>query len=879
MVGRIRRAPSRTGGRRGIDRGPLHQRTRLPGLLGRIAGVWLVALCLSLGLLSAPAWGGTTYVDGISDQSLPHWDTSFSEYFSPYWIGGGHIKYARYFTPWNVMKAGNAYYSGLSEWYSDAQAMGLTPVIALTTLGSPLPGSAAEYKEYVEKLLAKFPVPYLEAWNEPNGGGGPSAANAAEYWKKANTVCSAHSCTAIAGDFLDSQSNLVEYEQAYVSALGSTKPAIWGFHPYYSVKERDNQPTDEFAEFLPNKGAGAQIWFTEVGAYKCEYYGGKKEEFSEAEQASRAYWLTSSLMPEIKPTHVFYYEFMFKEGQSPPCNSESADTALYVPSSDPYAPNAPRAAASDIFSNVEVPAGYTGAASVANAESATLTGSVYPGGENTSHYHFEYGTSTSYGSTSAEGNAGSNFGRSEASMGITSLREGTTYHYRIATWNVVGKSTLSYGVDKTFTTPRRPGVSPSSASSISEERATLNGTVNPYGLDTHYYFQYGTSTSYGLTAPAPPGNDVGSGNSALPVSIDVTPLEPGIVYHYRLVASSSAGVTYGSDVMFTTFSVESSPRWVVRNPVTSDTWVYYVNSKSEIAEWNWDTAGWAGGAIGGSVAAGTSPSVIHDPTTGDTWVYYVNSKSEIAEWNWDTAGWAGGAIGGSVAAGTSPSVIHDPTTGDTWVYYVNSKDEIAELNWDTAGWQSGTIGGSVKPGTSPTVIHNPTTGDTWVYYVNSRSEIAEWNWDTAGWAGGAIGGSVASGTSPSVIHDPTTGDTWVYYVNSRSEIAEWNWDTAGWAGGAIGGSVAAGTSPSVIHDPVTGDTWVYYVNSRSEIAELNWDTAGWQGGAIGGSAKTGASPSVIHDPVLGDTWVYYMNSKGEIAEWNWDTVGWQGGTL
>jgi hypothetical protein len=605
------------------------------GYTRRVLGVCLATFCLSLALASPSAQAGTSYVDGISDQSLPHWDKGFSEFFSPYWVGDGHIRYARYFTPWNVMKAGNSYYSGLSEWYTDAKAMGLTPVIALTTLGSPLPSSSAEYKEYVEKLLAKFPVPYLEAWNEPNGGGGPSAASAAEYWTKANTACSTRSCTAIAGDFLDSQSNLVEYEIAYVNALGSSRPSIWGFHPYYSVKERDNQPTDQFVSLLPGEGSGAQIWFTEVGAYKCEYVNGKKEEYSEETQASRAEWLTNSLMPEIKPTHVFYYEFMYKEGQSPLCNSESADTALYVPSSDPYAPNAPRAAAGYIFGNTGVPAGYTGEASAIQPQQATFSGSVYPGGENTAKYHFEYGTSPSYGVATSEGTAGSNYGRSEANSTVSGLSSGTTYHYRIVAWNIIGSNSLGYGVDKTFTTPGPVEAVTGAATGVQQTQATLNGTVNPRGYDAKYYFQYGTSTGYGSSTAE---GDAGGGTGGVPESVTVVGLEPGTVYHYRLVGTSGGVISYGADQTLTTIAAGAPS--AVRESGGGTQWIYYIANNNDVCLWGL-TSIWTNFCPGGGQppARGTSPAVMREEPGGIQWIYYVGSNSELCLWGLANSTW------------------------------------------------------------------------------------------------------------------------------------------------------------------------------------------------------------------------------------------------
>jgi hypothetical protein len=101
-------------------------------------------------------------------------------------------------------------------------------------------------------------------------------------------------------------------------------------------------------------------------------------------------------------------------------------------------------------------------------------------------------------------------------------------------------------------TAQGPTVITGSASSITANSATLNGSVNPNGLATTYYFQYGTSTAYGQTV-TPSLNSAGSGTTALNVySPTVLNLVPNTTYHFRLVASSSAGTTPGGDQYFTT---------------------------------------------------------------------------------------------------------------------------------------------------------------------------------------------------------------------------------------------------------------------------------------------------------------------------------------
>lgn len=86
------------------------------------------------------------------------------------------------------------------------------------------------------------------------------------------------------------------------------------------------------------------------------------------------------------------------------------------------------------------------------------------------------------------------------------------------------------------------------ATSVTGSSAVLNGTVNPNGLATSYYFQWGTSTSYGNTTST---QSAGSGTSNLAVNAPISGLSGGTTYHFRLVAANSDGTTNGSDLTFT----------------------------------------------------------------------------------------------------------------------------------------------------------------------------------------------------------------------------------------------------------------------------------------------------------------------------------------
>ncbi len=81
---------------------------------------------------------------------------------------------------------------------------------------------------------------------------------------------------------------------------------------------------------------------------------------------------------------------------------------------------------------------------------ADLTAQIDPRGAATT-YHFEYGTTTAYGTNApaSGGSAGSGTGNVSVSQSITGLQPGTTYHFRIVATSSVATTT---GPDATFET-------------------------------------------------------------------------------------------------------------------------------------------------------------------------------------------------------------------------------------------------------------------------------------------------------------------------------------------------------------------------------------------------------------------------------------------
>jgi hypothetical protein len=94
-----------------------------------------------------------------------------------------------------------------------------------------------------------------------------------------------------------------------------------------------------------------------------------------------------------------------------------------------------------------------------------------------------------------------------------------------------------------------PNVTTGAAKNVGSGAATLTGKLNPGGRTTSYVFRYGKTKAYGSATPA---RAAGAGAATVPVSFRLAGLKPGKTYHYRLIATNSAGTERGADRTFKT---------------------------------------------------------------------------------------------------------------------------------------------------------------------------------------------------------------------------------------------------------------------------------------------------------------------------------------
>ncbi len=214
----------------------------------------------------------------------------------------------------------------------------------------------------------------------------------------------------------------------------------------------------------------------------------------------------------------------------------------------------------DVFGPASVvPDVSTEKASKPTRTTATLNGTLNGQGK-AGHYFFQWGSTPALGSSTAP--VAFSGSQEAVTAALSELQAGATYFFRIVAENENGSS---YGLLRELTTPTAvEKLSTGPVKSLQPDSATLSGSLAPNGFDARYYFQWGTSTSYGNQSPEPPGTDAGSEKGAVAAETAISGLAPNTIYHYRLIATNSFGTTFGQDQQFTT----SGPPRITSKPTT-----------------------------------------------------------------------------------------------------------------------------------------------------------------------------------------------------------------------------------------------------------------------------------------------------------------------
>jgi hypothetical protein len=196
----------------------------------------------------------------------------------------------------------------------------------------------------------------------------------------------------------------------------------------------------------------------------------------------------------------------------------------------------------------ETPETTSPAASVTTS-SAVLEGVLNPKSpEDPGSYEFLYRQSASEceGESTTGGEASTGVEAQAVEAKVSGLLAHATYTFCLLARNEAGETARGRAV--TFTTGSvKATIDAAASENVTESSAELAARINPNGTQTSYEIEYGTSNTYSQSTPVAP---VGAGRQDVQVSQMITGLEPEMTYHWRVLATNTAGTSVSVDQTF-----------------------------------------------------------------------------------------------------------------------------------------------------------------------------------------------------------------------------------------------------------------------------------------------------------------------------------------
>jgi hypothetical protein len=365
-----------------------------------------------------------------------------------------------------------------------------------------------------------------------------------------------------------------------------------------------------------------------------------------------------------------------------------------------------------------------------------------------------------------ESGCGTNFSTNPEKYVLVGVEQGVEGEHKLSGIGAAGRNLQV----RTEYTPRPPTVTTEAASGVQQEQATLNGNVNPNGSSTHYYFQYGETTSYGSSTPE--GNS-GSGTSTMPVNSTITKLKADATYHYRIVASSQGGASYGSDHTLTTERTSTADTLSASN---GEQWAYYRGTNGRLYAWYWNDHTWQlewlgeTGVVGSNLSAGRN-------VNGEQWVYYRGTNGQLYAWYWNNHTWQLEWLGEAGAMAGAPKAVFS-SNGEQEIFYRGTNGRLYFWAWNNSAWKLESLGETSAMGGEPAPVL-ASNGEQEIFYRGTNGRLYFWAWNNSAWKLESLGETSAMGGEPAPVL-ASNGEQEVFYGGVEGKLFFWGWNNSTW---------------------------------------------------------------------------------------------------
>jgi hypothetical protein len=325
-----------------------------------------------------------------------------------------------------------------------------------------------------------------------------------------------------------------------------------------------------------------------------------------------------------------------------------------------------------------------------------------------------------------------------------------------------------------------PVVATNPATNVTSFSAMLNGIVNPNGPITAVHFDYGTTTNYGSSTTTQNYQGISTQN----VTANVSGLTAGATYHFRIVASNSAGTAYGTDRSFITpaaravvadFNGDSSPDFVLQQTSLHETVVAYLSNTVVIDAGFGPTlpAGWRLAGAADFDGDGNTDYALFSPATGQTVIAYLSGLTVIDAAYGPTVplGWELVTARDFNGDAYPDYVLYSTSTGQTVIAYLNNTVVVGAVYGPTLplGWNLIDVADFDSNGHPDYALFRSGTGQTAIVYLSGPTVIGAAFGPTipVTWPLVATADFDGDGNPDYVLYNPPSGQTSIAYLTNN----------------------------------------------------------------------------------------------------------------
>jgi hypothetical protein len=240
----------------------------------------------------------------------------------------------------------------------------------------------------------------------------------------------------------------------------------------------------------------------------------------------------------------------------------------------------------------------------------------------------------------------------------------------------------------------------------------------------------------------------------------------------------------------TDFNSDARPDFLLSNPITRQTAIWYMNNNIHFASNTGPTlpSGWSVASVADFNRDGHPDYLLFNSTTHETAIWYLVGATFLTANNGPTlpTGWEVVATSDFNGNGRPDLVLYRPSTGQTAIWYMNNNVHVGSATGPTlpGGWSLVAAADFNGDGQPDYLLFRPSTHETVIWYMSGVTHTNSRSGPTipAGYDLTGVADFDGNGRPDYVLNNSSTRQTVIWYLNDNVRIGSTSGPTlpGGW---------------------------------------------------------------------------------------------------